>query len=247
MRATSYTSVTDQNELLKVMAHMVLRGICKHVSHFGVIVDGTQDVQGVEQEAICVRYIDDAYNVHEDFLGLYSVSETTGASLSNMLQDALLRLNLPMTHLRAQTYVGQIPGLPGSDQYGTTTSALHALRCTHHAPDLCEDNRECTIPPRCSERGAGSWRLLQFIGQIQESVPRSARHGRQSCPFISVRLAGCHVGLPLGPSSATSRTCCGHLMRHRLHLVAAQQRGLTSSTASCLLRNLYLNSWRLSR
>ena len=77
------------------MAHVVLRGICKNVDHFGVIVDGTQDVQGVEQEAICVRYVDDACDVHEDFLGLYGVSETTGASLSNMLQDALLRLNLP--------------------------------------------------------------------------------------------------------------------------------------------------------
>ena len=105
-RTASYTSVTTQNDLLKVMAHMVLRGICKNVGHLGVIVDGTQDVQGAEQEAICVQYVDDAYNVYEDFLGLYSVSETTCASLSNMLQDALLRLNLPMTHLRAQTYDG---------------------------------------------------------------------------------------------------------------------------------------------
>ncbi|XP_041350742.1 zinc finger MYM-type protein 1-like [Gigantopelta aegis] len=105
-RTTSYTSVAVQNELLKIMAHMVLRNICKNVGLFAVIVDGTQDIQGVEQEAICVRYIDDAYDVHEDFIGLYSVSETTGASLSNMLQDALLRLNLPITHLRAQTYDG---------------------------------------------------------------------------------------------------------------------------------------------
>ncbi|XP_041369574.1 zinc finger MYM-type protein 1-like [Gigantopelta aegis] len=105
-RTTSYTSVAVQNELLKIMAHMVLRNICKNVGLFAVIVDGTQDIQGVEQEAICVRYIDDAYDVHEDFIGLYSVSEMTGASLSNMLQDALLRLNLPITHLRAQTYDG---------------------------------------------------------------------------------------------------------------------------------------------
>ncbi|XP_041361969.1 zinc finger MYM-type protein 1-like [Gigantopelta aegis] len=105
-RTTSYTSVAVQNELLKIMAHMVLRNICKNVGLFAVIVDGTQDIQGVEQEAICVRYIDDAYDVHEDFIGLYSVSEMTGASLSNMLQDALLRLDLPITHLRAQTYDG---------------------------------------------------------------------------------------------------------------------------------------------
>ena len=55
------------------MVHMVLRDICKNAGHFGVIVDGTQDMQSVEQEAICMRYVDNAYNVHEDFIGMYSI------------------------------------------------------------------------------------------------------------------------------------------------------------------------------
>ncbi|XP_041374100.1 zinc finger MYM-type protein 1-like [Gigantopelta aegis] len=152
-RTTSYTSVAVQNELLKIMAHMVLRNICKNVGLVAVIVDGTQDIQGVEQEAICVRYIDDAYDVHEDFIGLYSVSETTGASLSNMLQDALLRLNLPITHLRAQTYDGasNMSGkYQGCQALIKKVQPLHALRCTHHAPHLCEGHREYTVPSRCS-------------------------------------------------------------------------------------------------
>ena len=62
-RTTSYISVMAQNELLTTMAHMVLRDICKNAGHFGVIVDGTQ---GIEQEAICMRYVDNVYNVHED-------------------------------------------------------------------------------------------------------------------------------------------------------------------------------------
>ena len=105
-RTTSYTSVTVQNEILRIMAHMVLRDICNDIRYFAVIVDGTQDIQGVEQESICVRYVDDAYHVHEDFVGLYNVEDTTGASLSHMLQDALLQLNLPIANLRAQTYDG---------------------------------------------------------------------------------------------------------------------------------------------
>ena len=96
-RKTSYTSAISQNELLKIMAHMVLRGICSDIGQFAVIVDGTQDVQGLEQESICVRYVDANYGVHEDFVGLYNIAETTGASLSNMIQDALLRLNLPQS------------------------------------------------------------------------------------------------------------------------------------------------------
>ena len=85
-RTTSYTSVTVQNEILRIMAHMVLRDICNDIRYFAVIVDGTQDIQGVEQESICVRYVDDAYHVHEDFVGLYNVEDTTGASLSHMFR-----------------------------------------------------------------------------------------------------------------------------------------------------------------
>ncbi|XP_041374324.1 uncharacterized protein LOC121387339 [Gigantopelta aegis] len=86
---TFYTSITVQNEIKKIMAHMVVRNICKNIGYFAVIVDGTRDVQGAEQEAICVRYLDDVYDIHENFVGLYTVSETTGASPSNMLQDTL--------------------------------------------------------------------------------------------------------------------------------------------------------------
>ena len=102
-RKKSYTGAMSQNELLKIMAHMVLRSICSEIYQFAVIVDGTQDVQGLEQESICVRYVDANYGVPEDFIGLYNIAETTGASLSNIIQDALLRLNLPITNLRAQS------------------------------------------------------------------------------------------------------------------------------------------------
>ena len=101
-RKTSYTSSISQNELLKIMAHMVLRSIFSDIDQFAMIVDGTQDVQGLEQESICVRYVDASYGAHEDFVGLYTIVETTGASLSNMIQDALLRLHLPIINLRAR-------------------------------------------------------------------------------------------------------------------------------------------------
>ncbi|XP_068235704.1 zinc finger MYM-type protein 1-like [Palaemon carinicauda] len=75
-------------------------------TQFGLITDGTQDIQGNEQEAVCVRYVDDKLNVHEELLGLYQVSATTGVFLSKMLQDTLISLQLPIQHLRAQTYDG---------------------------------------------------------------------------------------------------------------------------------------------
>ncbi|XP_068205181.1 uncharacterized protein [Palaemon carinicauda] len=106
----SYTSVPIQNEILKTMANAVVREICNEVNQmstqFGLITDGTHDIQGNEQEAVCVRYVDDKPNVHEELLGLYQVSATTGVLLSKMLQDTLISLQLPIQHLRAQTYDG---------------------------------------------------------------------------------------------------------------------------------------------
>ncbi|XP_035991961.1 zinc finger MYM-type protein 1-like [Fundulus heteroclitus] len=76
------------------------------IFEFAIIMDGTQDISGKEQESICLRYIDSDMKPHEEFIGLYSVSETTGKSLAAVVKDVLLRLNLPMHGLRGQTYDG---------------------------------------------------------------------------------------------------------------------------------------------
>lgn len=41
-----------------------------NILNFSVIVDGTQDVSDDEQQSICVRYVDEDFNVHEDLPGL---------------------------------------------------------------------------------------------------------------------------------------------------------------------------------
>ena len=109
-KKTNYTGVEIQNQILQTMSHMILRDICKQINDeakfFGIVVDGTQDVQGNEQESICVRYVSKDMLVHEEFIGLYHISSTTGDSIANMLQDAMIRLQLPIENLRAQTYDG---------------------------------------------------------------------------------------------------------------------------------------------
>ena len=91
------------------MSHMIVRDICKDINNtkiFGVIIDGTQDVQGMEQESICIRHVDMDLTIHETFVGLYQITSTTGKCIANMVQDAFIRLQLPIENLRAQTYDG---------------------------------------------------------------------------------------------------------------------------------------------
>ena len=73
---------------------------------FSVIVDGTQDASRKEQLSLCLRYGNAGYVPSEDFIGLYEPPDNTGATIAQCIEDALLRLNLPLSMLRVQTYDG---------------------------------------------------------------------------------------------------------------------------------------------
>ena len=108
-KTTSYTSVMIQNETLEIVSHQILRDISNDINNISVklavIVDGTQDIQGHEQETIFIRHTDQNFEVHEDFVGLYNVEETMKEGISSMIQDVQLRLQLPVNQLRGKTYV----------------------------------------------------------------------------------------------------------------------------------------------
>ncbi|XP_070403865.1 zinc finger MYM-type protein 1-like [Nothobranchius furzeri] len=107
----SYTSPACQNELLMLMSNNLIRQITTEIHglpvlQFSLIMDGTQDISGTEQVSICLRYVDDGLEPKEEFVGLYEASSTTGEHLFKIASDVLLRLDLPFSGLRGQTYDG---------------------------------------------------------------------------------------------------------------------------------------------
>jgi len=108
-RRSKYTHHSIQNEILEMYSHAILRQIldraCQSRS-FAVIMDGTQDINKVEQESMCIRIVDDNLDPFEEFVGFYSVEETTGEMLANCIKDVLLRFQLSFDKLRGQTYDG---------------------------------------------------------------------------------------------------------------------------------------------
>lgn len=106
-----YTSHKIQNEILMLLSHSIVHDIVNNIRslpqlQFSVIMDGTRDVLGKEQEAVVVRYVDHDLIVHEEFVGMYEGSKTTGENLAKVIMDVLLRLNLLITGLRGQAYDG---------------------------------------------------------------------------------------------------------------------------------------------
>ncbi|KAK0146632.1 Zinc finger MYM-type protein 1 [Merluccius polli] len=112
-----------------MMSHSILRSIADRIRallvlQFSIIVDGTQDISGTEQESICLRYVDQDLVPQEVFMGLYQTNDTTGRVLANIALDALTRLNLPLASLRGQTYDG-----------ASNMSAVH-VHCGAHCINL---------------------------------------------------------------------------------------------------------------
>jgi Domain of unknown function (DUF4371)/hAT family C-terminal dimerisation region len=109
-KKTNMTSSDIQNEILQQHSHVIIRTICARIRTtseiFSVIVDGTQDTSGIEQESVCIRYVDADLYAHESFVGMYEASDSTGKTIASIVMDTLIRLQLPIESLRGQTYDG---------------------------------------------------------------------------------------------------------------------------------------------
>ena len=108
-KTDKYTSPEMQNEMVKVMALRVLWEISASLQSspfYTVMVDETADVGNVEQVVVCLRWVSEKFEVHEEFLGLYQVESIEAEKLYSAISDVLLRLNLAVSKVRGQCYDG---------------------------------------------------------------------------------------------------------------------------------------------
>lgn len=99
------------NELITLMGQSVLRKLLCRIKNsdpcwFAIIVDETADVAQREQLNLTFRYVNDDYIINEDSVGLFSLTNTTAATLHVVVKDLLLPCNLPLPLCRGQAYDG---------------------------------------------------------------------------------------------------------------------------------------------
>ena len=108
-KSNKYTSAEIQNEILKTMSHIILRKLvdCLHlVPFYSLMVDETTNSSNKEQAVICMRWVDDELEAHEEFIGLYQMESTDANSIVAMTRDVMLRLNISFAKLSGQCYDG---------------------------------------------------------------------------------------------------------------------------------------------
>ena len=103
-----FTGPSIPNELLEIMANMILRKFTRSLSGklFSIMVDETSDISNTEQLVFCLRYVDEDLTTHEEFIRLYDMDSTTAENTTRVIQDILLRLSLQMSSCRGQCYDG---------------------------------------------------------------------------------------------------------------------------------------------
>ena len=88
---------------------------------------------------ICLRWVDDEFEVHEEFICLYEIYNLTGNTLVGAIKDTLC-MNLNLSRCRGQCYDGA--GNMSGAKHGTSTQILkqgeRALytHCYGHALNL---------------------------------------------------------------------------------------------------------------
>ena len=60
----------------------------------------------LEQMVFCLHFVDCNLDVHEGFVGLYSIESTSTDSIVSTIKDVLLQMNLSLQNCRGQCYDG---------------------------------------------------------------------------------------------------------------------------------------------
>lgn len=95
------------NEQITMLGHCVVRNIVKNVSKavwYSILADETRDISNKEQLTVCLRWVDENFEICEDFIGLVQLSDTKASTVYISLKDVLLRLGLPMNMCRGHGY-----------------------------------------------------------------------------------------------------------------------------------------------
>ena len=78
-KTNRYTDSHIQDELIKLLAHSHLHRIAadiKAAGYFALEVDEVMDSSNKEQVVVCIRWVDDKFEVHEDFVGLHNIGDS---------------------------------------------------------------------------------------------------------------------------------------------------------------------------
>ena len=93
--------------MMQIMALRVLREVAENIQDFdfySIMCDEATDVKNVSELAVCLRWVDDELEAHDESIGLKNMPNTDADSTVRELKDVLLRMHLKFSKCRGQRY-----------------------------------------------------------------------------------------------------------------------------------------------
>jgi len=150
----SYASHDIQDEILKLMSRAIILKIVENVQrshYFAIIADESTDISGSQQLSISLRWVDEMFALHEDFVGLYKMDGANAKIITKIITDVLVRLCLPISNLRGQGYDGASVMAGSISGVATRIMKLEKravyIHCCAHSLNLAlqDATRSCTV------------------------------------------------------------------------------------------------------
>ena len=92
-KINKYVHITIQNEMVQIMALRVLREVAENihdVNFHSITCDEANDIKNVSELVVCLRWVDDELQAHDEFISLKNMSNTNVDSIVRELKDNLL-------------------------------------------------------------------------------------------------------------------------------------------------------------
>ena len=91
-KINTYVHSTIQNEMMQIMALTVLQEVTENiqdVDFYSIMWDEATDVKNVSQLVVCLGWVDNELEVHDEFIVLKNMPNTDADSIEREFEDVL--------------------------------------------------------------------------------------------------------------------------------------------------------------
>ena len=95
--------------MLQIMGLTIFREIVtclQNSDYFSIMADETCDSSNHEQFGSCIKWVDNKLEAREDFIGLHNLERADASSITALIKDCLIRMNLSIHKAGGQCYDG---------------------------------------------------------------------------------------------------------------------------------------------
>lgn len=199
-----YMSPDIQNEYLQLLAHDVLRRVTTDIRkarYYSIIADEVTDQSRQHQLGLSVRWVDEPFIVHVDFLELCLLPKGDAETIVKVIQDSLLRFQLPLRDCRGQCYDGASVMAGNTNGVSARMSAVEPravfIHCFAHSLNLSLQESSRSLPLyrdmidyvkdivnliRASPKRTGILMAIQQEDEVTSGVMISRKQLRPLCP-----------------------------------------------------------------